>query len=72
MKSSKRLFSVADIPSGSDIKRMLKAFKYADMLRVREASGVPVSTMRNIRDHEGEPNPGVNTVRKLLPHLAKA
>jgi hypothetical protein len=60
------------IPSGAEIKARLRRLGYAELLPISRASGVPINTLYSIRDHAGDPNPGVDTVRKFLPYLPKA
>lgn len=60
------------IPSGAQVKALLRKLEYGELPGIAKAAGMPVSTIYAIRDHGGEPNPGVDTVRKFLPHLVKA
>ena len=60
------------IPSGAQVKAMLRKLEYGELLPIARASGMPVTTIYAIRDHKGDPNPGVDTVRRFLPHLPKA
>ena len=59
------------IPSAEDIRASLELLTLRQIDRLSELSGVPVGTIRRIR-YAQTPNPGVETVRKFVPHIDAA
>ncbi len=59
----------ASIPSGTEIKALLKPLGYAELREIARQAAMPVSTLYAIRDHVGAPNPGIDTVRRFWPYL---
>jgi hypothetical protein len=59
------------IPSGLHVKELLLRLTPAQLQRLETLSGVPVTTIRAIRNHPDVPNPGIETVRKFLPFVEK-
>jgi hypothetical protein len=62
---------IPPVPSGAEVKARLAKLEYAGLRALSEASGVSINTLYSIRDHAGDPNPGIDTVRRFLPHLPK-
>lgn len=59
----------AQIPDVPTIKAELLKLGYAQMQQLAVASSVPFTTLWKVRSGETE-NPGIETVRKFLPHVA--
>jgi len=57
------------IPSVGDIQARLAALPLAQLGRLAELSGVPLPTLTKIR-YGQTVNPGIETVRLFMPHLA--
>lgn len=56
------------IPSAADIARGLKRLNLAQLHALAKASSVPFATLSKVRSGETM-NPGIETVRKFLPHI---
>lgn len=54
--------------SAEDVRTVLGLLTQRQLERLSAASGVPLSTLGKIRRGETQ-NPGLETVRKFLPHL---
>ena len=59
------------IPSAEQVRHRLLALNLKQLDRLSELSGVPVPTIYKIRREETK-NPGIDTVRKILPHIDAA
>ena len=59
----------AKIPSASEIGASLQRLSHAQLRQLAAGSGVPYPTLCKIRQGF-TPNPGIETVRKFMPHLA--
>lgn len=59
------------IPPTSVVQEQLSALTHAEMQQVSAASGVPFTTLWKIRDGTTK-NPGMETVRKFVPHIPSA
>jgi predicted transcriptional regulator len=57
--------------SAEDVRTVLGLLTQRQLEKLSAASGVPLSTLGKIRRGETL-NPGLETVRKVLPHLAAA
>lgn len=58
------------IPSGTDVRAWLSPLTNTELQQLGERSGVPFTTLWKIRAGETK-NPGVETVRKIAPHVAQ-
>jgi hypothetical protein len=58
------------IPSADAVRERLKALKHGDMQQLATDSGVPLSTLSNIRNSSKQ-GPTVDTLRRFWPHLLK-
>lgn len=58
------------IPSADAVRERLKALERGQMQQLAKASGVPLTTLSNIRD-SGKQGPTVDTLRKFWPHLLR-
>jgi hypothetical protein len=58
------------IPSADAVRERLKALEHGDMQALAKLSGVPLSTLSNIRNSSKQ-GPTVDTLRKFWPHLLK-
>lgn len=56
------------IPSAEEIRTSLERLTLGQIDRLGALSGVPAATIRKIR-YGQTPNPGVETVRKFVPHI---
>ena len=56
------------IPALQSIVERLSALSDKEIAALAVSSGVGVSTLQRIRKRQ-TPNPGIETVRKFLPHL---
>ena len=54
--------------SAEDVRTVLWLLTQRQLEKLSAASGVPLSTLGKIRRGETQ-NPGLETVRKFLPHL---
>jgi hypothetical protein len=61
----------ATIPSSLEVRAQLEMLGYGEVQALVSASGVPFTTLWKIREGETV-NPGLETVRKFLPHLRRA
>jgi len=60
-----------EIPSAEEVKTALQDLTYAQMRQLSRLSGVAFTTLWKVRAGETL-NPGLETVRALLPHIAQA
>jgi hypothetical protein len=58
------------IPSADAVRERLKALEHGQMQQLANDSGVPLSTLSNIRNSSKQ-GPTVDTLRKFWPHLLK-
>lgn len=58
------------IPSASDVRKLLDELQRGQLQELSDASGVPVTTLVNIRK-SGKQGPTVDTLRKFWPHLVR-
>jgi hypothetical protein len=58
------------IPSAQAVRELLLALEHGQMQELATLSGVPVTTLHNIRS-SGKRGPTVDTVRKFWPVLLK-
>lgn len=54
-----------EIPSATDVQRLLLKLKQSELVVLSEQSGVPMGTLTKIRRCVTK-NPGIETVRKIL------
>lgn len=59
------------IPSAEDVQAALATLTLKQLDRLAELSGVPASTIYKIK-LANTTNPGIETVRKFMPHVAAA
>lgn len=59
------------IPSGTDVRDTLLELSHAQMTALASVSGVPFTTLWKMRSGETT-NPGIETVRKFMPHIDAA
>lgn len=57
--------------SAEQVREALGKLNMAQLGELSEKSGVPMPTLYKIRQGETE-NPGIETVRKFMPHIPKA
>lgn len=57
-----------EIPSAADLAGRLKVLTGGQMADLARKSGVPYTTLWKIQSGV-TPNPGIETVRRFLPHL---
>ena len=62
---------VTGIPSGTDVRHALLKLSHSQMGALAAASGVPFTTLWKMRSGETS-NPGIETVRKFMPHVEAA
>jgi predicted transcriptional regulator len=58
------------IPSAEDVRKRLSELGRGQMQELADRSGVPVTTLSNIRN-SGKQGPTVDTLRKFWPHLVR-
>jgi predicted transcriptional regulator len=58
-------------PSAEQVRAALQPLTLKQIDRLAELSGVPATTIYKIQRAETK-NPGVDTVRKFLPHIGAA
>lgn len=58
------------IPSAETIREKLSELGHGQMQQLAKDSGVPLSTLSNIRN-SGKQGPTVDTARKFWPHLLR-
>lgn len=58
------------IPSAEAVRERLLALEHGQMQELARKSGVPLSTLSNIRNSDKR-GPSVDTVRKFWPHLLR-
>lgn len=59
------------IPSAQAVRERLIALEHGQMQELSGLSGVPLSTLSNIRNSSSDQGPTVATLRKFWPHLLK-
>lgn len=59
------------IPSAEDVRAALAPLTLKQLERLAELSGVPSTTIYKIKRGETQ-NPGIETLRQFLPHVAAA
>lgn len=59
------------IPAAADVQAALMRLGHAQMHELSKLSGVPFTTLWKVRAGDTA-NPGIETVRKFMPHLASA
>ena len=59
------------IPSAAQVRDQLAPLTLKQLDRLAELSGVPSTTIYKIKRGETE-NPGIETLRKFLPHISDA
>lgn len=59
------------IPSAAEVKAALAPLTLRQLDRLASMSGVPVATIYKVKLGETT-NPGIETVRKFLPHIDAA
>lgn len=59
------------IPAAKDIRAALEGLGHAQMHELSRLSSVPFTTLWKVRQGETE-NPGIETVRKFMPHVKQA
>jgi len=57
------------LPSAEQVRAALSPLTMKQLERLEELSGVPATTIYKIKRGETE-NPGVETLRRFLPHIA--
>ena len=62
---------VKQIPSASDVRQALGPLTHAQLTRLADLSQVPFGTLWKVRNGVTK-NPGIDTVRKFLPHVGRA
>jgi predicted transcriptional regulator len=55
------------IPTPAEVRAALESLSYARCVELAEKSGVPLTTLWNIRKG-ATTNPGIETVGKFMPH----
>jgi predicted transcriptional regulator len=55
------------IPTSAEVRAALESLSYARCNELAKRSGVPLTTLWNIRKGATE-NPGIETVGKFMPH----
>lgn len=60
-----------EIPAAAAIREQLMPLRHGALQRLAKLSGVPATTLAKIRDGETK-NPGIDTVRMFVPHIAQA
>lgn len=60
---------MSTIPSAEDVRAALAPLSLKQLDRLAELSGVPATTIYKVKRGETE-NPGIETVRKFLGHVA--
>lgn len=60
-----------NIPPTPKLRQRLSALTPAQLRKLHDLSGVPVATLQKIRLGTTA-NPGVETVRRFLPHITTA
>jgi transcriptional regulator with XRE-family HTH domain len=58
------------IPSAEDVRAALRSLGRGQMQELADKSGVPVTTLSNIRNSSKQ-GPTVDTLRKFWPHLLR-
>ena len=59
------------LPSAEQVRAQLAPLTLKQLDRLAELSGVPATTIYKIKRGETE-NPGIETLRRFLPHIAGA
>lgn len=60
-----------NLPSAEQVRAALSPLTMKQLERLEELSGVPATTIYKIKRGETE-NPGIETLRRFLPHIAEA
>ena len=60
-----------NIPSAIELRAELERLSHAQMQELSRLSGVPFTTLWKIRAGDTE-NPGIETARRFMPHIAEA
>jgi predicted transcriptional regulator len=60
----------SQIPSADEVRQKLAALERGQFQELSKRSGVPITTLTNIRD-SGKQGPTVDTLRKFWPHLLR-
>lgn len=58
-------------PTSEQVRQRLSELGYGQMQELATASGVPMSTLSNIRNLNTKHGARLDTVRKFWPHLVK-
>lgn len=58
----------SSIPAAADVQAALKRLDHAQMHELSKLSGVPFTTLWKVRAGDTA-NPGIETVRKFMPHV---
>lgn len=59
----------SNIPSPEDVRAALNGLNYCQVQRLSELSGVPFTTLWNMRG-KADGDPRISTVHKFYPHVA--
>ncbi len=60
----------SQIPSPDEVRQKLAALERGQLQELSKLSGVPITTLTNIRD-SGKQGPTVDTLRKFWAHLLR-
>jgi predicted transcriptional regulator len=61
----------ATIPAAVEVQATLKALSHSQMQELARLADVPFTTLWKVRSGETA-NPGIETVRKFVPHIEQA
>ena len=59
------------IPSAADVRQVLDPLTHTQLAKLSDLSQVPFGTLWKVRSGVTK-NPGIDTVRKFLPHIGRA
>lgn len=59
------------IPSADDVRKRLSELGRGQMQELSDLSGVPFTTLANIRNSKTDQGPTVGTLQKFWPHLLR-
>ncbi len=59
------------IPSAEDVRKRLSDLERGQLQELSDLSGVPMTTLSNIRSSTSGQGPTVETLRKFWPHLLR-
>lgn len=59
------------IPSAEEVRRKLAELERGQMQELSSLSGVPMTTLSNIRASTSDQGPTTTTLRKFWPHLLR-